>query len=168
LDASIQAQILNLLMDLHNELGLTYLFIAHNLGVVKHISDRVAVMYLGKIVELGETKSIFSRPSHPYTAALLSAAPIPDPKLERASSRQRIVLHGEIPSAANPPTGCRFHTRCWLYQRLGEPDICRSESPPLGAVNATSDHDTGHVVACHFASQLPSSSVLPAAPSVQQ
>lgn len=168
LDASIQAQILNLLMDLRSELGLTYLFIAHNLGVVKHISDRVAVMYLGKIVELGETKSVFSRPSHPYTAALLSAAPIPDPTLERASSRQRLVLRGEMPSAANPPTGCRFHTRCWLYQRLGEPDICRSESPSLGAAKAESDHDTGHVAACHFASELQSSSLVPAAPSVRQ
>ena len=114
LDASVQAQILNLLMDLKEQMGLTYLFIAHNLGVIKHISDYVAIMYLGTIVESGPRDQVFNNPRHPYTRALLSSAPVPDPAKERLAKRARIVLEGDMPSATAPPPGCRFHTRCWL------------------------------------------------------
>ena len=128
LDVSIQAQVLNLLTDLKKRLGLTYLFVAHDLSVVKHISDRVAVMYLGKIVEIGPPDQLYSAPGHPYTRALLSAVPVPDPVAER--KRKRVILKGDVPSPVNPPPGCRFHTRCWLYERLGQPEDCRTIDPP--------------------------------------
>ncbi len=138
LDVSIQAGVVNLLQKLQGELGLTYLFIAHDLSVVRHISNRVAVMYLGKFIEVGSRDHIFEAPAHPYTQALLSAIPIPDPDRERA--RKRIKLEGDVPSPINPPSGCRFRTRCWLAQ-----DICAQEEPALV------DRGTGHPVACHFA-----------------
>jgi peptide/nickel transport system ATP-binding protein len=147
LDVSIQAQIINLLEDIQNELGLTYLFIAHDLSVVRHISDRVAVMYLGGIVEIADRDELFDRPHHPYTQALISAVPIPDPKLERL--RERIVLHGDVPNPANPPSGCRFRTRCWKFEQQlsdSERERCIEERPPLRPVT-----DGGHEAACHYA-----------------
>jgi oligopeptide transport system ATP-binding protein len=141
LDVSIQAQVVNLLDDLKKELGLTYLFIAHDLSMVRYISDRVAVMYLGKIVELGDRDDVYDQPLHPYTQALLSAIPLPDP--DKEEKRKRIILEGDVPSPDNPPPGCRFHPRC-----MHATDICRTEDPvfrPLG----TSKH--GHMVACHHA-----------------
>ncbi len=149
LDASVQAQILNLLMDLKEQMGLTYLFIAHNLGVIRHISDHVAIMYLGRIVESGPRDEVFSNPKHPYTRALLSSAPIPDPVKERKAKRDRIVLTGDIPNAAKPPSGCRFHTRCWLYRELGEPEQCRTVPTQLSPVGALQNSD------CHFAESSP-------------
>jgi oligopeptide/dipeptide ABC transporter ATP-binding protein len=143
LDVSIQAQVLNLLVELRERFGLTYLFIAHDLSVVRHISDRVGVMYLGKLVEVGPPDILYAGPGHPYTRALLSAVPIPDPKTER--KRKRVILTGDVPSPVNPPPGCRFHTRCWLYERLGRPEVCRTEDPPLRAVRPE------HFAACHFA-----------------
>ncbi len=151
LDVSIQAQVLNLLTDLRSQLGLTYLFIAHDLSVVKHISDRVAVMYLGKIVEIGPPDIMYAAPGHPYTRALLSAVPVPDPESERR--RKRVVLQGDVPSPANPPTGCRFHTRCWLYEKLGKPEECRTVDPPLRTLQG--DHEA----ACHFAEKALASDV---------
>jgi peptide/nickel transport system ATP-binding protein/oligopeptide transport system ATP-binding protein len=145
LDASVQAQILNLLMDLREQMGLTYLFIAHNLGVIRHISDQVAIMYLGTIVESGPRDTIFANPRHPYTQALLLSAPIPDPASERAAKRKRIVLRGDIPSAAAPPSGCRFHTRCWLYQQLDRPSRCVEEA------TVARELAPGHASSCHFA-----------------
>ena len=139
LDVSIQAQIVNLLEDLQSELGLTYVFIAHDLSVVAHICDRIAVMYLGKIVETGTRAEVFGCPSHPYTKALLSAVPLPNPKAERARKLERIVLTGDLPSAADPPSGCRFRTRCWKAT-----DVCASEEPAL------IDRGGGHPVACHY------------------
>jgi oligopeptide/dipeptide ABC transporter ATP-binding protein len=135
LDVSIQAQIINLLEDLQEKLGLTYLFIAHDLSVVQHISDRLAVMYLGRIVEITNSQELFENPLHPYTQALLSAVPIPNPTVEK--KRQRIVLKGEVPSPAHPPSGCHFHTRCYLAI-----DECSQSRPPLR------DLGNGHEVAC--------------------
>jgi peptide/nickel transport system ATP-binding protein/oligopeptide transport system ATP-binding protein len=141
LDVSIQAQVLNLLKSLQRELGLTYLFIAHNMGVVEHISDRVAVMYLGRVAELADRHDLFSDAQHPYSQALLSAVPIPDPELRR----KRIILRGDVPSPVFPPSGCRFHPRCPLREELGNPDVCRTSLPPLIAAEGSS-----HAVACHF------------------
>ena len=148
LDVSIQAQIVNLLEDLQDELGLTYLFIAHDLSVVRHISDRVAVMYLGNIVEIANRDDLFDRPYHPYTQALISAVPIPDPKVERM--RETIVLRGDVPNPANPPSGCRFRTRCWKFEQLSETDrqVCIDEPPPLNLVTGSLSHQA----ACHYAS----------------
>jgi oligopeptide/dipeptide ABC transporter ATP-binding protein len=154
LDVSIQSQVLNLLLDLQHDLGLTYIFVAHNLAVVKHVSDRVAVMYLGRIVELTHADEIYRHPRHPYTRALISAIPEPDPR----RLRERIVLQGDVPSPINPPAGCPFHTRCHFVL-----DRCRTEVPPLrdaskvrGAPHPASPHpaplpaDQPHHVACHF------------------
>ncbi len=140
LDVSVQAQILNLLADLRKEFNLTYVFIAHNLDVVRYISDRIAVMYLGKIVELGTTKEVYSQPLHPYSQALINAAPIPDPTADR---QDRVILKGDLPSPANPPAGCSFHTRCPIAR-----EKCMSETPPLREVIP------GHFSACHFAEEL--------------
>jgi oligopeptide/dipeptide ABC transporter ATP-binding protein len=141
LDVSIQSQILNLLVQLRQEFGFTYLFIAHNLSVVQYISDRVGVMYLGKMVELAPVAELYEHPRHPYTVALLSAAPQVDPRVKR----RRLVLKGDVPSPVNPPSGCHFHPRCWLRERLGNPEICSTVDPQLAAGGP------GHVVACHFA-----------------
>jgi oligopeptide/dipeptide ABC transporter ATP-binding protein len=137
LDVSIQAQVLNLLQDLQGKFDLTYLFVAHNLSVVKHISDRVAVMYLGRVVELADSEDLYKLPLHPYTQALLSAIPVPDPEVELR--RRRIILEGDVPSPANPPTGCNFHPRCWKAQ-----EICSEVIPPLEA------KQSNHWAACHF------------------
>jgi oligopeptide transport system ATP-binding protein len=144
LDVSIQAQVVNLMDDLKAQLGLTYLFIAHDLSMVRYISDRVAVMYLGRIVELGERDAVYDNPLHPYTQALLSAIPIPDPDAE--AKRERILLEGEVPSPANPPSGCRFHPRC-AYAT----DVCRQDDPQ--SRNLGTD-DTPHLVACHHAEKF--------------
>ena len=137
LDVSIQAQVLNLLQELQGKFGLTYLFVAHNLSVVKHISDRVAVMYLGRVVELAVSEALYEMPLHPYTQALLSAIPVPDPQIE--AKRKRIILEGDVPSPVNPPPGCNFHPRCWKAQA-----ICREIIPPLEA------KQPNHFAACHF------------------
>jgi peptide/nickel transport system ATP-binding protein len=143
LDVSIQAQILNLLQGLQEEFKLAYLFIAHNLAVVRQVSNRVGVMYLGQIVELASSKEFYAQPLHPYSLALVSAAPIPDPIIEL--KRRRIILSGDVPSASDPPSGCRFHTRCWLREALGNPPACTEEQPALRQITPT------RLVACHFA-----------------
>ncbi len=139
LDVSIQAQVLNLLKSLQADLGLTYLFVAHNLGVVEYVSTRIGVMYLGKMVELSPRSEVFKRPLHPYTKALSAAVPVPKPTLKR----ERIVLQGDVPSPANPPSGCRFHTRCWMAK-----DICRTQEPAL------TEKVPGRWSACHFWDQV--------------
>jgi oligopeptide transport system ATP-binding protein len=146
LDVSIQAQIINLLERLQGSFGLTYLFVAHDLSVVRHISDRIAVMYLGRIVELAPSLELNTSPLHPYTVALLSAIPIPDPAVE--VRRRRIILKGDVPNPAAPPKGCRFHTRCWLREKLGNPARCVEEDPALRVI------ESGHAVACHFPEEV--------------
>jgi oligopeptide/dipeptide ABC transporter ATP-binding protein len=144
LDVSIQSQVLNLLLDLRRDFNLTYLFISHNLSVVQYFSDRVGVMYLGKLAEEGTVEQLYRDPRHPYTVALLSAIPDPDPRRRK----KRLVLKGDVPSPAAPPSGCRFHTRCWLREKLGNPEICATEEPLLRPIAA------GHRTACHFAEEV--------------
>ena len=135
---------LNLLLDLRRDFNLTYLFISHNLSVVQYFSDRVGVMYLGRIAEIGSVEQLYRAPRHPYTVALLSAIPDPNPR----KRKKRLVLKGDVPSPAAPPSGCRFHTRCWLRERLGDPDRCVTEIPQLR------DLEPGHATACHFAEEI--------------
>jgi peptide/nickel transport system ATP-binding protein len=154
LDVSIQAQVINLLQDLQHELGLTYLVVAHDLAVVRHISDRIGVMYLGGLVEESEAGELYDVPLHPYTRALMSAVPVPDPEVE--DSREQILLTGDLPSPANPPTGCRFHTRCpWKQETL-----CDTERPQLRIVEVAGA-TAGHRVACHFAEQIAAGEIQP-------
>jgi oligopeptide/dipeptide ABC transporter ATP-binding protein len=150
LDVSIQAQIVNLMEDLQHEFGLTYLFIAHDLAIVRHISTRIAVMYLGWIVEVSSADELYDNPLHPYTISLLSAVPIPDPEVER--KREAILLPGDLPSPANPPPACRFHTRCPYVQ----PTRCRDEVPPLRAIEGSE-----HLVACHWAEKIKAGEIKP-------
>jgi oligopeptide/dipeptide ABC transporter ATP-binding protein len=157
LDVSIQAQIINLLEGLQRRLNLTLLFIAHDLSVVRHVSDRIAVMYLGRIVELAPARELNQMPLHPYTVALLSAVPVPNPEIE--ARRRRIILMGDVPSPAAPPPGCRFHTRCWLREKLGNPERCVTEDPMPRALS------TGHEVACHFAEETPAATPKAAIPA---
>jgi peptide/nickel transport system ATP-binding protein/oligopeptide transport system ATP-binding protein len=158
LDVSIQAQVLNLLKSLQRELGLTYLFIAHNMGVVEHISDRVAVMYLGRVAELSEREALYRAPAHPYTRALMSAIPLPTP----GARRQRIILTGDVPSPLDPPSGCSFHPRCWLRARLDHPAVCSTDRPTLRSVGAE------HEAACHFAERTSEMSERQAAEAAEQ
>ena len=148
LDVSIQAQVVNLLADLQSELGLTYVIIAHDLSVIRHVANRVAVMYLGNLVELASRTDLYKRPHHPYTVALLSAVPLPEPAKRTADGgrarRERVRLVGDVPSPLNPPPACRFHTRCWKAQ-----EVCRTEPPPLRELAP------GHQVACHFPENIP-------------
>jgi peptide/nickel transport system ATP-binding protein len=150
LDVSIQAQIVNLMEDLQHEFGLTYLFIAHDLAIVRHISTRIAVMYLGWIVEISSADELYDDPLHPYTISLLSAVPIPDPIVER--QREAILLPGDLPSPANPPPACRFHTRCPYVQ----PTLCRDEIPELRTVEGSE-----HLVACHWAEKIRAGDIKP-------
>ena len=158
LDVSIQSQVLNLLADLQEEFGLTYLFIAHNLAVVQHISDRVGVMYLGKLVELAEVDSLYEQPRHPYSVALLSAVPEADPRRRK----KRLVLKGDVPSPVAPPPGCRFNTRCWLKEQSGDPERCETEVPELRDIGG------GHMSACHFAEDVTPETVAKAAEAQQR
>jgi oligopeptide/dipeptide ABC transporter ATP-binding protein len=144
LDVSIQSQVLNLLLDLRERFKLTFLFVAHNLSVVQYISDRVGVMYLGKLMELADVADLYAGPQHPYSVALLSAVPDPDPRVRK----RHLVLKGDVPSPANPPSGCRFHTRCWLYEQLGKPERCTTEEPEFRQTKPD------HFVACHFAEEV--------------
>jgi oligopeptide/dipeptide ABC transporter ATP-binding protein len=144
LDVSIQSQILNLLLDLRQQFNLTYLFIAHNLSVVQYLSDRVGVMYLGKLMELADVEELYANPRHPYTVALLSAVPEVDP----TRRKERIVLRGDLPSPAAPPSGCRFHTRCWLREQLDNPENCVNDVPEFRDIGG------GHMVACHWAEKI--------------
>jgi oligopeptide/dipeptide ABC transporter ATP-binding protein len=150
LDVSIQAQVINLLADLQAELGLTYVIIAHDLSVIRHVANRVAVMYLGNLVELASRNELYERPRHPYTVALLSAVPLPEPTRRAADGRrerrERVRLVGDVPSPLNPPAACRFHTRCWKAQ-----EVCRTTPPPLAELSP------GHLVACHFPENTPES-----------
>ena len=146
LDVSIQAQILNLMKRLQSDLGVAYLFISHDLAAVRYISNRIMVMYLGRIVEVADAAELYSRPVHPYTVALLSAAPVPHPRIER--NRERIILAGDMPSPSQALRGCRFRSRCWLCRRLGDPEACRTLEPELTPVHQ------GRSVACHFAEQV--------------
>lgn len=146
LDVSIQAQVINLLESLKEQMNIAYLFIAHDLAVVRHISDRVAVMYLGSIVEIGSSEEIYENPQHPYTVALLSAVPVPDSKIEK--KRSRTILKGDIPSPTHMPSGCAFHTRCPLSEKLGSPKICSEERPTLHPLSVDKSK---HLVSCHFA-----------------
>jgi oligopeptide transport system ATP-binding protein len=150
LDVSIQSQVLNLLLDLKRDFNLTYMFISHNLSVVEYFSDRIAVMYLGRIVELGTVDQLYRNARHPYTVALLSAIPDADPR----KRRRRLVLKGDVPSPAAPPSGCRFHTRCWLYEQLGKPERCTTEDPSLRVIEGTD-----HQAACHFAEEVSETTV---------
>ncbi len=150
LDVSIQAQVINLMARLQRDLGLTYLFIAHDLAVVRHISDVVAVMYLGRIVDVAASDTLYAAPGHPYSAALLSAVPVPDARTERR--RRRILLVGDVPSPERPPSGCRFHPRCWLREELGRPQECAAMDPVLTPVPWDA---SGHRSACHFADRMP-------------
>ena len=157
LDVSIQSQILNLLLDLRREFNLTYLFIAHNLSVVQYISDVIGVMYLGKMMETSPVDELYRRPRHPYTVALLSAVPETDPR----KRKKRIILKGDVPSPAAPPSGCRFHTRCWLYRQLNNPENCVTQEPELRVIGS------GHRVACHWAEEVPETFVAQAVPTVE-
>jgi peptide/nickel transport system ATP-binding protein len=156
LDVSIQSQILNLLVDLREQFDLTFLFVAHNLSVVQYISDRVGVMYLGKLVEVADVAEIYAHPRHPYTIALLSAIPDPDPRVKS----RRLILTGDVPSPANPPSGCRFHTRCWLRRQLNNPENCETEDPPFRELAS------GHRVACHWAESVVDTAVAEVVPTV--
>jgi peptide/nickel transport system ATP-binding protein len=154
LDVSVQAQVINLLEDLQEEFGLTYLVVAHDLAVVRHISDRIGVMYLGALVEEAPASELYETPLHPYTRALMSAVPVPDPLIE--DRRERILLTGDLPSPANPPKGCRFHTRCPWRQETK----CDTERPELRVVDVTGS-TAGHRVACHWAEQIASGELKP-------
>jgi peptide/nickel transport system ATP-binding protein len=155
LDVSIQAQVLNLLEELQDSLGLTYLVIAHDLAVVRHVSDEVAVMYLGSVVEQADSDALYRKPMHPYTKALMSAVPVPDPVVE--ATRERIILEGDLPSPANPPQGCRFHTRCPFRQETR----CDTERPALREL------EPGHRVACHWAEEIESGAIQPRPSSLE-